>query len=149
VENFHVPRVWRKPQSGLRAAAVGGVRRAKPAAKRAFCHGIVKNQQGLTTELLHISRSAGFALLDFHPYRDKASSENFSRAARLAQTAKRVASSSRRRRSAGEAQAGCPRGNPNAAFCHGIAKVQQGSAAELLQISRSEGFRTSEFHTIP
>jgi hypothetical protein len=44
--------------------AAGAVRRAKPAAKRAFCHGIVKNQQRSTAEVLQIGASEEFALLN-------------------------------------------------------------------------------------
>jgi hypothetical protein len=50
----------------------------------AFCHGIVKNQQGLDSELLQISSCGSFALLNFHNSRDRLSCEKFSRSARLA-----------------------------------------------------------------
>jgi hypothetical protein len=56
------------------------------------------------SEPLQIGSGGDFALLDFSQSREKASSENFSRAARVAQTAKQFASSRRRRRSAGEAR---------------------------------------------
>jgi hypothetical protein len=31
----------------------------------AFCHGIVKNQQGLAAEVFHIGASAGFCTAEF------------------------------------------------------------------------------------
>jgi hypothetical protein len=65
VKIFHVPRVWRKPRSGLRAAAAGGARRAKPAAQRAFYNGIVKNQQGWAAEVWQTGSGEKFALLNF------------------------------------------------------------------------------------
>jgi hypothetical protein len=67
----NVPRVWRKLRSSLRAAAAGGARRASPAAKRAFCTGIVKNQQGSDTEVLHIGSSKKSALVNFAQSREK------------------------------------------------------------------------------
>jgi hypothetical protein len=105
VKVLNVPRVWRKPRNGLRAAACGGARRASPAAKRAFCYGIVKNQRGLAFG--SVANQQAVEILHcwiFHISRDKSSSENFSRSARLAQTAKRFASSRLRRRSAGFAR---------------------------------------------
>jgi hypothetical protein len=48
----NVPRVWRNPRSRLRAAAAGGAWCAKRTAKRAFCHGTVKNQQRSAPEVL-------------------------------------------------------------------------------------------------
>jgi hypothetical protein len=71
VKIFHVPRVWRKLRSSLRAAAAGGARRASPAAKRAFCHGIVKNQQGSATEVLKTKAREKTALLNFAQSREK------------------------------------------------------------------------------
>jgi hypothetical protein len=51
----NVPRVWRFAAG--ESAAQSAVRRASPAAKRAFYHGIVKNQQGSATEVWQIGRS--------------------------------------------------------------------------------------------
>jgi hypothetical protein len=50
----------------------------------AFRHGIVKNHQGSAPELLQIKARERTELLNSQHSRDKASSKNFSRAARLA-----------------------------------------------------------------
>jgi hypothetical protein len=50
------------------------VRRASPAAKRAYHTGIVKNQQGLDSELFPIGSGGGFALLNFSHSRDNLAS---------------------------------------------------------------------------
>jgi hypothetical protein len=68
---FHVPRVWRKLRSSLRATATGGARRAKSAAKRAYHTGIVKNQQCSVSELLQTKARLRPALLFFSQSRDK------------------------------------------------------------------------------
>jgi hypothetical protein len=67
----------------------------------------------------------------------------------LAQTAQQFASSRRRRRSAGEAQAGCPQGNPNAAFCNVIVKNQQGLGFGSVANQSEFKIFTSEFSFIP
>jgi hypothetical protein len=69
----NVPRVWRKLLRSLRAAAAGGARRAKPAAKRAFCHGMVKNQQGSAAGAWQNGASEKPALLSFQQSREKSS----------------------------------------------------------------------------
>jgi hypothetical protein len=90
--------------------------------------------------------SENSALQNFPQSRDRLSGESSERAARLAQTAQQFASSRLRRRSAGEAQAGCPQGNPNAAFSNGIVKNQQRSATEVLHISSSENSALLDFY---
>jgi hypothetical protein len=89
----------------------------------------VKNQQRSAPELLQISSSERHELLNFHHSRDKPSTENFSRSARLAASFARPAAL---------CAADSPSANAKRAFCHGIVKVQQDSAPELLQINNSE-----------
>jgi hypothetical protein len=59
----------RAARLAIRRRRIGGGeaarRRAKPAAKRAFCNGIVKNQQGLAAEVLQIGSGERHAVLNF------------------------------------------------------------------------------------
>jgi hypothetical protein len=68
VKIYHVPRVWRFASGESTAALRAARRRASPAAKRAFCHGIVKNQPRSATELLLFGSSENPALLNFPLY---------------------------------------------------------------------------------
>jgi hypothetical protein len=65
----------------IRLRRIGGGeaarRRALPAAKRAFCHGTVKNQQGLDSEVFQISSGEKSALPNFYHSRENFTSENY------------------------------------------------------------------------
>jgi hypothetical protein len=67
VKNFHAPRPARKLR--LRKPRIRGVMplRGMPGA---FCHGIVKNQQGSATEALYINARENPALPHFSRSRD-------------------------------------------------------------------------------
>jgi hypothetical protein len=112
----------------------------------AFCHGIVKNQQRSAAEVWQIKargnfelpnfpqsrdRSSGekLAVPNFAHSRDKLSGEKFSRSAPGTQAS--LAPTRLRRVDA--AAGGMP-----GAFCHGIVKNQQRSAAEVWQIKERE-----------
>jgi hypothetical protein len=103
------------------------VRRASPAAKRAFCHGIVKNQQGSATVVWKCSISAAsvkFSLPDFSHSRDNSRGGNFSRAAPGGEL-----------RSPDPASRGYAAfGGLPGAFHTGMVKNQQGFATEALKI---------------
>jgi hypothetical protein len=119
---------------------------------------MVKNQQGFATEALKIGSGERQAVLNSTQSREKLKSGNFSRSARLAICQRQIRRRLRRR---GRASPAAKR-----AFCHGMVKNQQRSAAEVLQISSSEnlavlnfvqsreksskcGIFSSEFHTLP
>jgi hypothetical protein len=72
----------------LAAASPPGALRAlirlRRIAKRAFCHGIVQNQQRSATGAVQIKARLGHALLNSQQSRENLSSGNFSRSARLA-----------------------------------------------------------------
>jgi hypothetical protein len=90
VKDFHIPRVWRFAVSESAAAKppLAGFARAK----RAFCSGTVKNQQGenYNPGVFRCRSSAGNGTPDFSLSRDRASSERLSRSARLAIRRKRI-----------------------------------------------------------
>jgi hypothetical protein len=82
-----------------------------------ICLVLQKNPLQIRTTILRRQAltGGGISVLSFYHSREKSSSENFSRSARLAQTAKQFASSRR---------GGARRAKPAAkrAFCHGIVK---------------------------
>jgi hypothetical protein len=90
---------------------------------------------------LQIKASEAFAVLDFLQYCYKLRSENFSRAARLAISLRRIYG--------GFAAVWRTSSAAKRAFCHGMVKNQQCSTTEPPKISRRYKFRTSKFPTIP